>query len=285
MTVALVTGCSTGIGYATALRLARDGHHVVATMRDPSACDLAAVAAADGSSLEVRALDVNDGEGVDALMGDLLAAHGGVEVLVNNAGLGSGGDVIENTPFDVFREVMETNYFGALRCMKAVLPSMRERGSGCVVNVTSQAGRIVGPGMAPYCASKFALEAATESLALEIEPFGVRVALIEPGAIMTAIWGKIDLTPPTGVYAPTRTRLSKFVMADLAQASSADEVADCISEAISTSEPRLRWLVGQGAERNVELRAGMTDEEYIAVWNQVDDDAFISQMLGSEHPG
>jgi NAD(P)-dependent dehydrogenase (short-subunit alcohol dehydrogenase family) len=277
MSVVLITGCSTGIGYATALRLARDGFEVVATMRNPSACDLATVAAAEGLTIKTRALDVTDHAAIDALIGELVRT-GGIEVLVNNAGLGGSGGVVEETSLDAFREIMETNFFGAMACTKAVLPSMRERGRGCIVNVTSQAGRFAIPGMAPYCASKWALEAASESLAGEVAPFGIRVALIEPGAIMTAIWTKVDMTPPTGVYAPKRNRLAKMVMADLAEASTADEVATCISESISTDKPRLRWLVGQGAARNISLREGWTDEEYMDVWNQPDDDAFLAQM-------
>ncbi len=278
MGVALVTGCSTGIGYATARRLGRDGFHVVASMRDPSASDLGDVAKADGSELEVRALDVDDGAAVDALVGELIDAHGGVDVLVNNAGLGGSGGVLEEAPIDVFRRIMETNFFGAVRCMQAVLPTMRERGSGTIVNVTSQAGRLAIPGMAPYCSSKWALEAASEALASEVAPFGIRVALIEPGVIMTAIWSKVDLTPPTGPYAPKLNRLAQTVMADIVHASTADEVADCISEAISTTTPRLRWLTGQGAERYIAMRARFSDEEFIALWNHPDEEEFLRQV-------
>ncbi len=277
--VAVVTGCSTGIGYATALRLAADGHHVVATMRDPSTTDLGEAASANGAAIEARALDVNDAAAVDELMAGLVDAHGGIDVLVNNAGLGGGGGVVEETSIDKFREIMETNYFGALRCIKAVLPSMRERAQGTIVNVTSQAGRLAYPGMAPYCASKWALEAASEALAIEVAPFGIRVAVIEPGAIMTAIWGKADLTPPTGPYKPARNRLAKAVMTDLAHASSADEVAACISEAITTDAPRLRWLVGQGADRNIANRRTWTDEEYIDLWNLADNDEWERQLF------
>ncbi len=161
MTVSVITGCSTGIGYSTALRLAQDGHHVVATMRDPSASDLATVAKESGAELEVRALDVNEDEAVDTLFTETIATHGGVDVLVNNAGLGGGSTAVEESSIDYYREIMETNFFGALRCMKAALPFMRERGSGCIVNVTSQAGLIAMPGMSAYTGSKHALEAAT----------------------------------------------------------------------------------------------------------------------------
>ena len=133
--------------------------------------------------------------------------------------------------------------------------------------------------MSPYCASKWALEAATESMAVEVAPFGVRVALIEPGTIMTAIWSKVDLTPPTGAYAPIRNRLAATVMAELPNATPGDGVADCIAAAISTDEPRLRWLTGQGAERNIANRASWTDEQWIAAWNQPDEKAFLAEML------
>ena len=274
MGVAVVTGCSTGIGYATAQRLARDGFDVVATMRDPSSCDLAGQ-----DRIEVRTLDVTVDGAPDELVAAVLAERGAIDVLVNNAGLGGSGGAVEDTSLDIFREIMETNYFGALRCTKAVLPSMRERGSGWIVNVTSQAGRLAMPAMGPYCGSKWALEAASESLASEVEPFGIKVALIEPGAIMTAIWSKVDMTPPSGPYAPLLNRLAKVVMTELMSASTPDEVADCIAEAITTSEPRLRWLVGQGAERNIRKRGELTDAEWIDVWNDPDEAAFMAHML------
>jgi NAD(P)-dependent dehydrogenase (short-subunit alcohol dehydrogenase family) len=280
MTVSVITGCSTGIGYAAALRLAADGHRVVATMRDPSACDLEVVAKEQGLDLETRALDVTDGAAVEQLVADVLSAHGQIDVLVNNAGIGGGGPV-EETPFEDFRRMMETNFFGALRCMQAVVPGMRERGSGWIVNVTSQAGRFAAPCMGAYAASKFALEAASESLSVELAPFGVRVALIEPGAIMTPIWQKVDTTPPAGPYIAARKRLTRTVMTELGHASSADEVADCISLAMTTTEPRLRWLVGRGADRNIALRDALSDEEWRDIWNAPNEE-FLPKMFGDD---
>ncbi len=281
MTTALVTGCSTGIGYATALQLARDGHHVVATMRTPAGSDLADVATAEGLSVELRALDVT-ADDLEATIEKVLADHGAVDVLVNNAGIGSGGGVVEETDLDSLREMMETNYFGAMRCIRAVLPSMRERGSGCIVNVTSQAGVLAFPAMGSYCASKHALTAASESLAIEVAPFGIRVAVVEPGAIMTPIWGKVDLTPPTGPYAPIRQRLGATVVSELGNASTADDVAACIAEAVATDAPRLHWLIGQGAERNVAVAARIPPEERIALWNHPDEAAFFERMLADD---
>lgn len=262
MTVAVVTGSSTGIGYATALRLAADGHRVIATMRNPAACDLAEVAKQRDLDVDVRPLDVNDDESVGVLFKDV----GDVDVLVNNAGLG-GTEALEETDVDSFRAVMETNFFGALRCAKAVLPSMRERGSGCILNVSSVSGRVAAPSMSSYAASKWALEAAMEALAVEVAPFGIRVALIEPGVIMTPIWSKTDMTPPTGPYERIRKRLGRSLMEEMPHASPAEEVADCIAEAITAEPPRLRWLVGRGAERMVANRASMTDEQWIGLWS------------------
>lgn len=271
MGATVVTGSSTGIGYATALRLAADGRDVVATMRNPATCDIADVASGKGLRVEVRQMDVDDDDSVEQVFKDIFASHGSVDVLVNNAGIGE-GSVVEDTDMASYRSVLETNLFGALKCMKAVIPAMREAGSGCIVNVSSQAGRIASPGMSAYCASKAALEAASESLAIELAPFNVRVAVIEPGMILTPIWSKVDMAMPTGPYAPVRLRLGSFVMQEMAKGSTADEVADCIAEAITTDEPKLRWLVGRGAVRNIRNRSQHTDEEWAAIWHASDEE-------------
>ncbi|MGH7857115.1 MAG: SDR family oxidoreductase, partial [Candidatus Binatia bacterium] len=278
MTTTVITGSSTGIGYATALRLAAGGHSVVATMRNPDSSDLGSVAKDRNLDVDVRPLDVNDGAAVDELFAEVRASRGAIDVLVNNAGLGvpanGSGGAVEEIEMEAFRELMDTNFFGALRCTKAVLPSMRERASGCIVNVSSQAGRLAMPIMSAYCASKWALEAVSESLATEVAPFGIRVALVEPGMILTPIWSKVDMTPPTGPYAPMRMRLGRTVLQEMASGSPPEEVADCIAQAISTDEPRLRWLVGQGATRNIANRRAMTDEEFAALWNGPDEEFF-----------
>jgi NAD(P)-dependent dehydrogenase (short-subunit alcohol dehydrogenase family) len=155
---------------------------------------------------------------------------------------------------------------------------MREQGSGCIVNVTSQAGRFAAPSMGAYTASKYALEAASECLAVEVAPFGIRVALIEPGTILTAIWSKVDVTPPTGPYTHVRIRLGRTVMQELPLGSPSEVVADCIADAITTDAPTLRWLTGQGAERNIANRSAMTDEEWIQLWNGPED-AFFARIF------
>ena len=147
MARALVTGSSSGIGLATSVSLARRGHEVIATMRNLiGATELRKIAEAEALPISFAELNVDSDASVDKSISGLLAKHGNIDVLVNNAGVGGGGS-IEELPLEFFRQVMETNYFGALRCIKALIPSMRGRRSGCNVNVTSVAGRIA---MAPF---------------------------------------------------------------------------------------------------------------------------------------
>ena len=161
MAKVLITGTSKGIGYETALVLARVGHEVVATMRNPGASDLEKVAEKANLAVTVLPLDVDD----DASVVELFRKVGdSIDVLVNNAGIFS-INVVEDESLEQFRRVMETNYFGAVRCIKQVLPVMRTRGSGRIINVTSIAGRIAAGAESAYVASKFALEAFSESLA------------------------------------------------------------------------------------------------------------------------
>jgi NAD(P)-dependent dehydrogenase (short-subunit alcohol dehydrogenase family) len=142
MAVALVTGASSGIGLATAVTLARGGHTVIATMRNPNgAGELLKIVTEEKLPGEVAALNVDEDASVREAIGKALAERGHIDILANNAGVGGGG-AVEEVPLDFFRQMMETNFFGALRCMKAVIPSMRERRHGCIVNVTSIAGRV-----------------------------------------------------------------------------------------------------------------------------------------------
>src|SRR3954447_1763477 len=174
----LITGCSSGIGRATALRLHDAGHRVVATARRPETLD-------DLPPGIVRLrLDVCDPASVEAAVRDADAKTGGVTALVNNAGFGQSGPV-EFVTEEQVRHQFETNVYGPLRLIRAVLPSMRARGEGRIVNVSSAAGKFSTPFLGIYCASKFALEAVSDALRVEVAPFGVRVVVIEPGPIET----------------------------------------------------------------------------------------------------
>ena len=176
MPVTLVTGTSTGIGYATALHFARQGHRVIATMRNLAKAGPLETAARDAKlPLVVRELDVTRPESIARAVGETAEREGLIDVLVNNAGVG-GATPLELTPEDEHRAMFEANYWGPIRMIQAVLPSMRERRTGCIVNVTSIAGRVATPNQIAYSASKFALGAASEALAHEVAAFGVRVA-------------------------------------------------------------------------------------------------------------
>jgi NAD(P)-dependent dehydrogenase (short-subunit alcohol dehydrogenase family) len=262
MAIALVTGTSSGIGLATAVSLARRGHNVIATMRNPqSATELQKTVASEKLPITISELDVNDDSSVEKCFRAVLAEHGAIDVLVNNAGLGLGGSV-EELPVEVFREVMETNYFGALRCIKAVLPAMRERRSGCIVNVSSIAGRVALTPQAGYAASKWALEALSECLAQEMKAFNVRVAIVEPGVIATPIFGKAAPLPPQSPY-PHRRRQRAWFAASLGHPTSPYVVGEKICEIVDSGSWQLRYAVGPDAEAMLKWRAGKTDEEIV----------------------
>ncbi len=171
MATILITGTSTGIGFATAKILGRAGHQVYATMRSPArAPQLHELAHEENLPITILSLDVNNQESVNQAVAHILSKEKKIDVLVNNAGIAARGTV-EEVPYEDFAKVMETNFFGTLRCIQAVLPKMRERKSGCIINVTSIAGKISFGGHSPYAASKFAVEAMSEGLAAEVQPY------------------------------------------------------------------------------------------------------------------
>jgi NAD(P)-dependent dehydrogenase (short-subunit alcohol dehydrogenase family) len=191
----LITGTSSGIGLATALELGRAGHQVYATMRNPArAPQLGERAGKEGLPISILTMDVDSDQSVEDCFAAIHRQDGHIDVLVNNAGIERHGSV-EELPMDEFRATMETNYFGALRCIRQVVPGMRERRSGCIVNISSVAGKIACSPLAAYTASKFALESLSEALAGEMKPFGVRVAIVEPGIIATPMAQAISDAP------------------------------------------------------------------------------------------
>ena len=274
MTVSVVTGTSTGIGFAIALRLAREGHQVHASVRSAArGQDL--LEAADGLDLSLVIMDVDDDDSVAAGIGGVLEATGGIDVLVNNAGMTKGHD-IESTSVATFQQVMNTNAWGTLRAIHAVLPSMRERGSGHILNVTSVAGRLAIANQGAYAMSKWAAEALTEVLAAEAGLFGVKVSAIEPGVILTPIFEKAIEDPgdPDSPYVGGR-RMGEWFMSSLMRSPAPpDRVAEVVWDAINAPEPKLRYLVGDDAERFEPYRRSITDEEWIARQSVADDDAW-----------
>ena len=271
MTIALVTGTSSGIGLATAVTLARGGHIVIATMRNlESAGELEKIVAAEKLPVSLAVLDVDDDASVESALGKVLAEHGRLDVLVNNAGIGGGGSVEESSAAR-FREVMETNFFGALRCIKAVVPGMRERRHGCIVNVTSISGRLAMAPAAAYCASKFALEALSECLAQEMKAFNVRVAIIEPGVIATPIFSKAKPTPENTPYPHARRQRALFAQS-LTNPTSPYNVGEKIREIVDGDSWQLRYPVGPDAVPFLKWRASKTDEEVVNLGGASDEE-------------
>ncbi|GMX66534.1 oxidoreductase [Paenibacillus elgii] len=251
--VALVTGASSGFGLLTAVALARAGYRTVATMRNPDKCEaLQEHAERSGVQelIDIMPLDVTDHEAIGQTVGSIVKTYGRIDVLVNNAGFAVGG-YVEEVPMEQWRQQLETNVFGVIAATKAVLPHMRERRSGYIVNVSSVSGRIGFPGYAPYSTSKFAVEGFSESLRLEMKPFGVHVVLIEPGAYKTDIWQKGFASMCTSEASPYRHLLEKVLRYSkqaAATAPDAAEVADTIVRVVRSKHPKLRYPLGRGAK-------------------------------------
>ena len=262
MASALITGTSSGIGFATALALGRAGHTVFATMRNPGrAPALGEQVAEEKLPVQILTMDVDSDESVAAAVKSIHEQDGQVDVLVNNAGIERTGSV-EELSLDVFRETMETNYFGAIRCIKAVVTEMRERRAGCIVNVTSIAGKLAPAPFAPYSASKFALEALSECLGQEMKPFNVRVAIVEPGIIDTPMARRIEEPKGESRY-PQGRRWAAAFQASLENPTKPAVVADKILEIIESGTWTLRHPMGPDAGPFLDWRAGMTGEAFV----------------------
>ena len=276
MSSVLITGTSSGIGLATALALGRADHRVYATMRNPArAPKLAQTAAKEGLPLTIFAMDVDSDTSVAEGVSKIYKEGGHIDVLVNNAGIGRTGSVEELAPGE-FRAVMETNYFGPLRCIQAVAGQMRELKSGCIINVTSVAGRISQSPFAAYAASKWALEALSEALAQEMKMFNIRVAIVEPGIIETPMARRAENPPVASLY-PQPRRFSGMFAASLKNPVPPSLVGEKILEIIESGTWRLRHPVGPNAAPHLQWRATMTDEEWVD-WGAADDDTWYRRV-------
>jgi NAD(P)-dependent dehydrogenase (short-subunit alcohol dehydrogenase family) len=262
MAIILITGCSTGIGPATAELLARHGHTVYATMRTPqNSTYLQELATKENLPLTVLPLDVDTDASVEKAIQQVLDKEDFIDVLVNNAGIAPLSP-LEDTPMDVFRATMETNYFGTLRCIKAVLPSMRERKSGCIINISSVAGKIYSNFHSHYSASKAAVEALSESLGQEVKPFGIRVAIVEPGVIETPILEKMK-SPDLYANYPNISRFRAFFAASKENHVSPMVVAEVVKNIIESDTTQLRHTAGPDALPLLGWRSSLTDEDWI----------------------
>src|SRR5207248_4766764 len=243
---------------------------VHATMRNPSQSPaLAEMALREKLPITVSAMDVDSDESVRQAIDAIQQAHGPIDVLVNNAGIERSGSV-EELPLAEFRAVMETNYFGVIRCVQAVAPQMRKRQSGCIINVSSVAGRLSSSPLSPYMASKWALEALSEALAGEMKMFNVRVAIVEPGIIDTAMARRIGVPPSVSHY-PQQARFASLFEALLKNPVPPTLVAEKILEIAESSSWQLRHLVGPSAAPFLQWRSQMSDEEWVDLYASDDE--------------
>jgi NAD(P)-dependent dehydrogenase (short-subunit alcohol dehydrogenase family) len=248
----LITGCSSGFGLLAALEFARRGDNVFATMRDTSkAGELKAAAEKENLKVNVLKLDLLDQASIDSAINEAQRS-GPIDVLVNNAGFEVRSS-IEDASEDEIRRQFETNVIGTLRVMKAVLPDMRKRGEGVIINLSSVAGIVGVPFGGYYAASKHALEAITETMHYEVRPFGVRVALVEPGAFQTSFSTNIIMAKGFNERSPywntsERFHAARTKLSNPEAPNDPVDVAKAIVEAAYTDTPKLRWLVGGDAQ-------------------------------------
>jgi NAD(P)-dependent dehydrogenase (short-subunit alcohol dehydrogenase family) len=259
MAVVLITGCSSGFGLEAALAFARNGDTVCATMRNLAKADTLKKRAADeGVEIDLEAIDVTDDASVAKGLAAVAERHGPIDVLVNNAGVGYGGPV-ETMPFESAQALMDTNFWGAFRTIRAVLPSMREKRSGVIINITSLSGLIPGAlytGL--YAASKHALGALSEALATEVSPFGIRVVCIAPGFFATAI-SENNLTDdgiPGSAYEADASWWAAFMEGSVSGGADARIVADAIVSAANDPSTPVQRSVGDDADL------------YLSLWDQ-----------------
>ncbi|MDQ3835973.1 MAG: SDR family oxidoreductase [Thermoproteota archaeon] len=264
--VAVVTGSSSGIGYATTLRLARSGYLTFATMRNiAKGMDLIKMAENENLPIKVEQLDVRDIDSIKDFMTRIGESTNRIDVLVNNAGYWLIG-ALEDLSIEEIQDQLDTNLLGTIRATQQVLPIMRAQKSGTIVNVTSALGRFGLPGTPAYVASKFALEGLTDSLAYEVEPFGIKVILVEPGVVKTKV--KDNSVIGRGALkedSPYSSMLESFNATFSAlweNASTSDQVAAAILQAISSPEPKLRYPVGRDVLVWLEKKSQLTDEQF-----------------------
>lgn len=259
--IAIVTGASSGFGLLAAVKLAQS-FFVIATARQPEKAEqLRGLAAKHhvADSIHITALDVTDEHSIDAF-GKTISAYAPIDLLVNNAGTAYGG-FIEDVPMEHFRKQFETNVFGLINVTKTVLPYIRKHSGAKIINVSSISGLTGFPALSPYASSKYALEGFSESLRLELLPFGIETALIEPGSYKTSIWSTSlsnHMTVPAddSAYHQYYKKILSYVEKNADESGDPQEVADLIYQlAMKQRLKKLRYPIGKGVKLTLLFRA------------------------------
>jgi NAD(P)-dependent dehydrogenase (short-subunit alcohol dehydrogenase family) len=267
--VALVTGSSSGIGFETAILLARSGYHTYASMRNiKKSKKITDMADKENLSLQFVELDVNNDNSVKDAIDKIVGEKNRIDVLVNNAGYGLFGS-LEDMSLEEIKSQFETNFFGVIRVIQNSLPIMRkQQGGGFIVNISSVGGRMSVPVLSAYNSTKFALEGMSESLSYELEPFGIRVVIIEPGFIRTNIMNSSILSKKSQVsnspYFSLTQKVAKHFNSMVNNPSSThpEEVAKTILKAITSESRQLRYTVGNDADSIIQAKKTMLDADF-----------------------
>ena len=264
--VVLITGCSSGIGYETALMLARNGFHTFATMRNTKKSDsLEEIIKKERLDLNIRELDVNDNTSIENTINSIKRETNRIDVLINNAGYGLVG-FFEDLTLDEIRNQFETNFFGVLNITKKIIPIMRLQKSGTIINVSSGAGQVGFPGISAYVSTKFAIEGFSESLMYELFPYGIKVVIIEPGVIKTNFFRNCIVSEhsmkKSSPYSRSLDKFQKNVELMQEHATSPFDVAKVILQVLGNNEPKQRYIVGNDVAMILEAKKNLSDIEF-----------------------
>jgi len=261
--IAIVTGSSSGIGFETALALAREGYYTYATMRDTKKGNqINEIAKKENLKLEVIELDVDKDKTVQDAVNKIMKEKNRIDVLVNNAGYTLFG-CLEDLSMDDLKAQFETNFFGAVRTSQAVIPIMRNQKSGTIVNISSVAGKIGFPVSPAYISSKFALEGLSESMRYELSPFGINTIIIEPGVIKTNFMSSMKKSmKPDSAYKEITEKVIMGISMMAEMGTPPQEVAKTIIKAIKSENPLPRYVVGNDAVMFLEAKKAKTDLEF-----------------------
>ncbi|MGB1368087.1 MAG: SDR family oxidoreductase [Acidimicrobiales bacterium] len=267
----IVTGANSGIGRSTAITLAKNDYTVFATMRSLERGEkLREIAQELNLVIKAVELDVSDTDSVNQGINEILNQTDQIDILINNAGVGSNA-VIEDVDIESDKSVFETNFWGVVRCIQAVLPTMRQQKSGHIIQVSSIAGRVGLPAQPIYSASKWALEGLSENLAHDLSSFGVRVSIIEPGVTRTAILGKNNTVPQNDDFENIYARMLDMYMQGIEANIRPEAVSETILQCLESSSKQLRWPVAWGAETMINARhdGSVSDEEWVKIGSLV----------------
>jgi short-subunit dehydrogenase len=262
----LVTGCSSGIGLATCHVLSRNNFMTYGTVRNLSkAKNIQDLMNRENLSLKILRLDVNDNQSIKLAIKKILNDIGRIDVLINNAGYGMFGPIEEITTQEIKKQ-FETNFFGTIRLIKAIVPIMRKQGNGTIVNISSMVGRFAVPLNSAYVSSKFAVEGLSESISFELEEFGIRVIVIEPGVVKSDFFHNVkvkgmNLESPYHELMERRVNFLDKAMKN--SLTSSYDVAGTILDALNSKDPKFRYVIGNDATNSLRMRNSLSDRKFM----------------------